>query len=103
MPILAGYGGLHSHRLVRRRRAIGSFFSTAQTNGHAVSLLDYKKASVEEKKKLFSDTSIFNSTNSNAFIFVKYSSLYNVFYRLSMHTIFNLNWFNKYFKEKLNI
>ncbi len=29
-PILAGFGGLHSHRLAHRRRcAIGSFYSTA--------------------------------------------------------------------------
>ncbi len=51
--ILAGYGGPHSHRLVRRRWAIGSFFSPARTNGHAVSLPDYKKASVEKEKKKF--------------------------------------------------
>ncbi len=32
------------------RAAIGSFFSTARTNGRAVSLRDYKKAAVEEEK-----------------------------------------------------
>ncbi len=36
----AYFGGLHSHRLVCRRWAIGSFFSTARTNGHAVTLRD---------------------------------------------------------------
>ncbi len=39
-----------------RRRAIGSFFSTARTNGRAVSLHDYKKASVEEETNCFPHT-----------------------------------------------
>ncbi len=38
---------------MRRHRAFGPFFSTARTNGHAVSLRDYKKASVEEEKIIF--------------------------------------------------
>ncbi len=44
---------LHSHRLAHCCRVIGCFFSTARTNGRAVSLRDYKKASVEEKKIVF--------------------------------------------------
>ncbi len=36
-----------------RQQSVGSFFSTAQTNGCAVSLRDYKKASVEEEKFVF--------------------------------------------------
>ncbi len=53
LPISAGYGGLYSHKLVLRRRVIDSFFSTARANGRAVSLRDYKKASVEEEKIVF--------------------------------------------------
>ncbi len=34
------FGGLHSHRLTRRRQAIGSFFSTGRSNGRAVTLRD---------------------------------------------------------------
>ncbi len=49
----SGNGRLHSHRLARHRRAIDSFFSPARTNGHAVSLRDYKKASFEEEKIVF--------------------------------------------------
>ncbi len=41
-PILAGNGGLHSHRLTRRHWAIGSFVSPARTYGRAVSRRDYK-------------------------------------------------------------
>ncbi len=44
---LAGYGGLHSHRLSHRRQAIGSFFSTGPMGVQ----LHWKKASVEEEKK----------------------------------------------------
>ncbi len=36
-----------------RQQSVGLLFSTAQTNGCAVSLLDYKKASVEEEKFVF--------------------------------------------------
>ncbi len=36
------------------------FFGPARTNGHAVSLPDYKKASVEEEKKNVSHTSVFD-------------------------------------------
>ncbi len=46
-------GNVHSHRLARRHPVIGYFFCPAQTNGRAVSLRDYKKASVEEEKIVF--------------------------------------------------
>ncbi len=37
-PFLTGYDGLHSHRIALSCRAIGLFFSTARTNGRAVTL-----------------------------------------------------------------
>ncbi len=65
------FGGLHSHMLACHRQAIGSFFFSRtkwtnepmnqRTNERAVSLRDYKKASVEEGKKKFSHTSVFTT------------------------------------------
>ncbi len=54
----AHFGGLC---IARHSQTIGSFFSTARTNGRAVSLRAYKKASVEEETFFFPHTSFFDA------------------------------------------
>ncbi len=64
---------------MRRRWAIGSFFSTAWTNRRAVSLRGYKKASVQEEKIVFPYKCLWRSTCeiSKANKFIK--NIYDIF------------------------